>query len=186
MNYRPCNRIVEVADPSGAVVPIADLRDQVRAQGFEDDDASLVAKEKAAVTMIEQNTQRLLISREVVLRLPGLPDLRTPVELFGGSVSAVESVVADGEAVTGAVAYGKSPAVLVPSADWPNVTGEGYPVVITYTAGYSTVPSDLIEAIKLLVGHFYANREGVVLGVSAVSLPLGIEALIAPYRIRSV
>lgn len=38
------------------------------------------------------------------------------------------------------------------------------------------------QGARLLVGHWYANREAVVAGVSAVELPLGTQALWKPYR----
>jgi len=186
MNYHPRNRIVEVAATSSSVVDIADLRAFARAHGVTDDDDILTAAEKAAVATIEHDIQRLLISRGVVLRLPDLPSARLPIELPGGDVSAVASVVADGDTITGATAYGRSPAILVPGADWPAVTGEGYPVEITYTAGFSTVPADLVEAIKKLTLHFYDMPGIAIVGASVASLPLGYEHILKPHRIRPI
>lgn len=37
---------------------------------------------------------------------------------------------------------------------------------------------DVEQAILLLVGHWYANREEVVTGVSASRLPMGVAALL--------
>lgn len=184
MAYRPRNRVIEIADPSGDVVSLSDLKIRARIDG-DDDDADLMALAKEAVTFVEGKTLRLLFRRQVVLRLPGLPGLRDPVELPGGIVSAVSSVVADGDAITGAAAFGDSPAVLVPGADWPAVTGEGYPVVITYTAGYETVPADLALAVKLLVAHWYKYREAVTDGAPS-EVPLGLESILSRYRIRPV
>lgn len=183
MTYRPRNRIVEIAAPSGAVVSVDDLREHVRMTGVTTDDSLLEGAEKAAVSMIEMETGRLLISRQVILRLPDLPQQREPIELPGGDVSAVASVVADGVAVTGAAAYGRSPAVLVPGSDWPAVEGQGYPVTITYTAGFATVPGDIVQAIKLLVGHYHLYTEAIISGTIASELPLGVESLIRPHRI---
>lgn len=46
------------------------------------------------------------------------------------------------------------------------------------------VANDLIRAACLLiVGHLYANREGVVVGTSVAQLPMGALELITPYRI---
>lgn len=45
------------------------------------------------------------------------------------------------------------------------------------------VVTDLVRAAMLLiVGHLYANREDVVTGATAVELPHGARALLAPYR----
>ena len=43
------------------------------------------------------------------------------------------------------------------------------------------VPGPLKLAIKLLVGHFYENREATTM-LKIDELPLGIKALIEPYR----
>lgn len=43
-------------------------------------------------------------------------------------------------------------------------------------------PAPLLEAVRLLVGHLYENREGSLVGVPSELLPLGIYDLVAPYR----
>ena len=41
-----------------------------------------------------------------------------------------------------------------------------------------------VVAMKMLVAHWYANREAVAVGQSApAKMPLAVEALLAPYRI---
>lgn len=53
----------------------------------------------------------------------------------------------------------------------------------TITAGYAgDVPQALISAQLLLIGHWFANRETVVTGTIASSLPFGVEALCHPFR----
>jgi len=47
------------------------------------------------------------------------------------------------------------------------------------------VPEPLLQAMKLLVGHWFENREGVLIGVTARELPLAVQSLIFPYRIWS-
>lgn len=41
---------------------------------------------------------------------------------------------------------------------------------------------DLTTAMLLLIGHWFENREAVVIGSSAAELPMAVEALISPYR----
>ena len=40
------------------------------------------------------------------------------------------------------------------------------------------IADDILLALMLLVGHWYANREEVVTGVSASRLPMGVAALL--------
>ena len=37
--------------------------------------------------------------------------------------------------------------------------------------------------MRLMLGHLYANREAVVTGVTTAELPLGVDALVRPYRL---
>ena len=41
---------------------------------------------------------------------------------------------------------------------------------------------DIVTAMLLLIGNWYANRESVVLGTTTAELPMAVEALITPYR----
>lgn len=77
----------------------------------------------------------------------------------------------------------------------PAIRGRVGDIRVRYWAGYgrrdpddttkwvAEVPAPIIQAILLLVGHWYANRETVVTGTIATSLPLAAEALLSPYRV---
>lgn len=58
-------------------------------------------------------------------------------------------------------------------------------VNVTLTAGYgadaTAVPAPLRTAILLMVAHWFHNREAVAEGALA-ELPMGVSALVAPYR----
>ena len=77
---------------------------------------------------------------------------------------------------------------LVPTdnAAWPSATRRSDAVEIQYVAGYgdagSDVPDAILKAMKLLVAHWYENREAVVIGTSVNELPFAVKALLAPYR----
>lgn len=55
--------------------------------------------------------------------------------------------------------------------------------------GYSDDPDSILlkedvkAAMLLLIGHWYANRESVVIGETVTQAPLAVEALLQPYRI---
>lgn len=182
MAYRPRSRIWTPSALDGVVVSLADMKSHLRVVGNHDD-ADILAIEQAAVRSIENQTQRLLVRREAVLRLPDLPRDRCPIELPGGPVSTVTSIVADSTTITGHEVIGDAPARLLPDADWPVLDPEGYPVAITYTVGYDDVPADLVHAVKLLAGTYYENRESIVIGSISSELPLNVRWLIDPYRI---
>lgn len=82
---------------------------------------------------------------------------------------------------------------------WPSaILREAGGIVVTYLAGVhsaaadasnlttvrAAVPRTHVAAILLIVGHLYENREAVVVGsgLTAMQLPLGIDALLMPDR----
>jgi uncharacterized phiE125 gp8 family phage protein len=172
--------------PAGNVVSLADMKAHVR-RDDSDDDAAISDAERAATRHIERLTGRLIPARSATLRLSGVPVGRVAIELPGGHVQELESVTIGGVSydLDDFVVVGHSPARLIPTSNWPVLPGdEPYPVKITYTAGYETVPEDLTRAIRLLAGHFYEHREAVVTGASPVVLPLAVSELVSLHRIH--
>lgn len=59
-------------------------------------------------------------------------------------------------------------------------------ITVTFTAGYGAaatdVPARVIHAMKLLIAHWYANREAVNVGNITSELPFAVDALIGPLR----
>jgi hypothetical protein len=55
------------------------------------------------------------------------------------------------------------------------------------TIGYpeASIPTPLIQAVRLLVGHLYESRVEEVQGTMTTRLKMGIEALVNPYRVLS-
>jgi len=74
--------------------------------------------------------------------------------------------------------------VLSYGGTWPSATlRPGPAITVRFVAGYglaAAVPAMYKQAIKLLVGHWYENREQVVLapGLGAAQLPMGVKALL--------
>lgn len=42
---------------------------------------------------------------------------------------------------------------------------------------------DIRAAMLLLIGHWYSNRESVVTGITAATVPFAVESLLQPYRV---
>lgn len=117
-----------------------------------------------------------------VIQLP-LPPLQTVgaiayIDTNGATQTlSPDQYAVDAETLVGQIrrAYGVT---------WPATRAEDHAVRITFTAGYgdaADVPRPIKQAILLLIGHFYVNRDlGLVLPQGA---PLAVEALVAPHRI---
>jgi uncharacterized phiE125 gp8 family phage protein len=89
---------------------------------------------------------------------------------------------------------------LDPDFDLPDLAtdfqAEGRQVRVTFTAGYLPpsevqddspgdlrLPSQARAAVLLTLGHFYANREAVVVGKTAVPLPIGARHLLGQIKL---
>lgn len=73
------------------------------------------------------------------------------------------------------------------SVTWPVVRDQADAITVRFVAGYGSNPGDIPEPIRqamlLLIGHWHANREAVIIGVTPVELPLAVDALLFPFRV---
>lgn len=79
--------------------------------------------------------------------------------------------------------------------EWPDVRDHSGAVRIVYKAGYATgtelqqqaaVPQAIKQAIKLLVGHWFENREAYVTGTVATKFDLAVEAILDFYKVGDI
>jgi uncharacterized phiE125 gp8 family phage protein len=197
--WRPLGRTWAPAPPPGLVLTVAALKAQCRIDAA-DEDALLARICGAAVSVVENWTQRLLAARSCVLVLPGLPGVGEAVELPGGVVQSITSVVArtaGGDVTMDAGDYetlGNGPARLALRdlyAAWPAATQ----ATVTYVAGYASVagsptdyaanvPPDLVHAATLIAADMFTNREHS--GRSLTPVPINAQWLMQPWRIAPI
>mgnify|MGYP003480158396 CR=1 FL=1 len=69
---------------------------------------------------------------------------------------------------------------------WPSVADREDAVTVTWVAGFGAtadkVPAAIRQAMLLLVGHWYQNRETVSVGDAVYQLPFAVDALLGPRR----
>lgn len=162
-----------------------------------DDDEYITSLLAVAVGHLEDITGRKFIEQSWKLLLDGWPG-NAQIELpFGGckSVASIiykdqdgvattwdaENYVVDTESVPGRVVIGYD-------KSWPVVTLFNVnPISITFITGYGTtadkVPSPLKHAVKLLVAHWYEQREIIITGSIVAKVPTTVDALIWPFRL---
>ncbi len=70
---------------------------------------------------------------------------------------------------------------------WPAVGSSSEAVRVEYQAGYAEgeVPLAIKQAILLIVGHWYRNRETVITGTIVAEMPFAAQALLSTYRVWS-
>ncbi len=128
-------------------------------------------------------------------------DLRHPhpIRLPGGPVNAIDRILyADAAGVDQVMTdaqfdtYQEPARVLPPiGTSWPSTQIRMAAVKVRYWAGYTLpddspsltpLPKPLKQAMLLVLGHLYENRENSV-DVALESIPMGAEALARPYRL---
>lgn len=67
------------------------------------------------------------------------------------------------------------------NTDWPQTDGEPGSVRIVFVAGYAAVPPSVNHAARLMIAHWYENREAAT-SLSIKDLPLAVDSLLYPYR----
>lgn len=76
---------------------------------------------------------------------------------------------------------------VVPNAEfsWPQTMYAPNVVTVRFVCGFgapAAVPQAIKQSMLLLIGHWYENREGSVLGTTVAELPFAVNALLAPFR----
>jgi uncharacterized phiE125 gp8 family phage protein len=150
----------------------------------------------AATDHLEQATGRRFLTQSWDLTLDAFPRGRV-IELPYPPLQSVTSVTYDSPDVVGAVLSASlydvdatgwvGRLVLHESDAWPTTRDEANAVRIRFVCGYgerSAVPGSLRAAALLLLGHWYENREATISGTIISDVPLGVDALIAPFRVH--
>lgn len=179
------------------------------ADGSEDEDLSAMIT--GARRALELKTRRSIVGEDRVSVLPSFPAMAgksgwfssspaallqgaADIELPGGTVTAVEVnyYAADGTDTTldageYYAAIAQVPALLRPVNDWPGTQDRPDAVRIAYTVS-PLAAADLMlakQAVKLIVGHWHANREAVSPDGRAgmAELPMAVSWIIDALRV---
>lgn len=52
----------------------------------------------------------------------------------------------------------------------------------TGVQGTETFPLRLKQAMLLMIGHYYSNREATIIGVNSTKVPFGWDWMVSPYK----
>jgi len=184
--------------PTAEPLTVAEAKAHLRVD-ISDDDTLIGDYISAARQYAEGVTRRAFVEQTWDFTLDRFPvgAIRLPIQPVS-SVTYVQYV--DTAGATQTFTEGTSPdvtkydvftdgprATIVPKYNltWPDTRDHPGVVTVRFVAGYATFPEDLKQALKLLVGHQYENREAVIFGFSTVqSLPLGVQSFLSPYMMR--
>lgn len=190
--------------PATEPLTVQNVKDHLRivASG---DDVLIELWIRAARTYAQDISNRLFITQTWEFSFPRFPVRNSSLLLPVGPVQSIGAIgyYDTAGAVQSYGTFGGSPAIwdkfallanddrpriaLKPLQDWPAVFQPlENAVTVTVTAGYGDdaedVPGTYLAGMLLLVGHFYENRETVVVNeqnINAIEIPLGIRDLLA-------
>jgi uncharacterized phiE125 gp8 family phage protein len=187
--------LVQVVPPAREPLTLEEAKQHLRVDHTVED-SLILALITAARLRAENETNRLFITQDWKITLDGFPCYglelpRTPVQ----SIQSIEYV--DTAEATQTLDYTLYvldntllPATVYPaySETWPTALLAPQSVSITFRAGYGDYPRDVPEdvraAMKLMLGHYYENREEVNIGNIVTSLPKAVDALLDRIRAK--
>lgn len=190
------NELILETAPAFEPVTVAEAKAHLRVD-VSDDDPLITALIVAARQAFEEINGRSLFTMTWKLILDRWPN-RSYIVLPRPPLASVTSVVyqpTTGSPVTWDAANYVVETLRTPGrvhlADgisWPDADlRDASPITITYVAGWATtgaIPQRYKQAILLLVGHWYENRETIVTsGAIPKSLPLAFESLVLMDRV---
>jgi uncharacterized phiE125 gp8 family phage protein len=194
--------LTSLVAPTWEPVSLAEARAHLRVDG-EDDDILISGLIAAARGLVEHHCERAIPLQNLRLTLdsftfrPVNPD-HVRIELPRPPLVDVTEIsyVAPGGAtvILDPAAYQisrREPALLVPAPGrcWPAVRRQLDAVTIDYSAGWpnaEAVPAPIKQAMLLLIGQWFENREPVNIGNTVTPLPFTVDALLSRYRVWSV
>ncbi len=180
----------KVVSVTAEPVSMAEAKDHIRVD-TDDSDLYIASLITAARELVEQTLSRALTPQTIELYLdafpPGeislpMPPLASVTSLSYKNCNGVTTTLTantdylvDADSPTGRIvpAYGKA---------WPSFTPWPVnPIKVVYVAGTATAPRPIVQAMLLMIGHMYANRES---GASEALRDDAVRSLLAPYRNR--
>lgn len=185
--------LVLVTPPALDPVSLAEAKAHARISST-DEDGLIAGYILAARQWAETFTQRKLVTQTWDWSLDQFPACLEPPIGPVQSVASVKYIDTAGAQQTLApseyqVDASSHVARIVPAygKSWPSTRLQLNAVTVRLAVGYGSGPGDMPEpvrqAILLLIGHFYENRETVTAGTTVSELPLGARALLIPHRV---
>jgi uncharacterized phiE125 gp8 family phage protein len=188
---KPTPRWSQATAPSFEPLSLAEAKAHLRVD-VADEDTLISSLVSAARLYVEARTGRMLPQRTFVVEFDGFPINGEDIVLPFAPVSAVASMsYFDTEGTTRSMTVGTNyrlalglhlPRIKLPvlSTAWPDCANVSDAVSVSLTAGYSggnAVPEVIKHAMRLLVGHWYENREAVVTGTISSDVGMTVDAL---------
>ena len=184
--------LVLVTPPAIEPIALADAKAHLRVDGFAEDIliGSLILTSRLH---IEAALGLALITQAWQLTLDAFPTGRAftlPLQ----PVSAITSILTtDATGITTTLSAaasildpGPPPRIVRTGPAWPTITAAANGITIAFTAGFgpnpSSIPAPILQAMLMLVAHWYEHRDPIEIGQPDTSIPKAVSDLLTPYR----
>ena len=185
--------IAEVTAPTAEPLQVSEVRRHLALDDSYYDDyiSSLIEVTRAKV---QAHTHRQLVTATYDAKLDALPAGQQTLALPYGSLQSVTSITyidtaGDSQTFSSSdydVSTAREPGTIRPAygKTWPAARVQQEAATVRFVCGYGAagaVPQAIKQAMLLLIGHYFNNREQTITGVMATEIPQGADALLAPY-----
>lgn len=123
---------------------------------------------QATITGTDNTTGEIVVETKT---LNGTTAVSTSKTDWGEIQSVVLASTASGVITVREASANATVGIIVPGTTTVNTTG---------------IPASILHAMKLLIGHFYENREETIVGTVISKVPMAVEALLNNYRFINV
>lgn len=177
-------------------ITLAEAKAQVRVEtDVTNEDDLLTTLIEAATDLAETHTGLQLVSATWELAVDSFADIDRLPKVPLASITSIKYDDTDGvEQTVSTSVYGLQTPLrthgsvfLKDGQGWPSdASSDPGSVRVRYVAGFGDaedVPAVIKAGIKLLVGHWFENREASVVGVSVSDLPMGVQACFSAYSV---
>ncbi len=172
---------------------VAEMKSFLRVDN-DDEDILISSLITAGRIHIEQRINRKLITQSWSWYLSEWP-VKSEINLPIGPVQSVDAIQTyDAEGIPGVWPaenyqvdiYSDVARIIQTNGSWPDSGNSVNGIEVQIVAGYGDNPSDVAEpirqALRLMVAHWFENREPVVPGENILQIPENAMALLSPFQ----
>lgn len=172
-------------------VALSDVKQHLRLMDEQNEDLMLLQLISTAREYCEHFTRRAVAEQTLELLLDQFPKgkgiplasppLREVISITYRNDTGTEIILTPSDYV---VDVDTGQVVSSPGIAWPVFSPFPVsPIRIRYMAGYDIIPNTIRQALLMLVGHWYENREAT--GTASGEIAFSVHALLAPYRVEA-
>ena len=192
-DYVPYGKLVLKTGPTSTAISLAEAKAFLRVDSdYDDDNTYITSLINVATQVVEEFTRRRLITQTYNIFYDEFPPY---IDLQVGDVASVTHVKyydANNSLQTLAASNYDVDTKVRPgriyqsnTGDFPNTYERPNAIEVEFVVGSaaSDVPAPIVQAMYIVIGRYYENRQDVVTGTIASELPLMVDHLLTPYRL---